>query len=492
MNNNHKERAVFRADASVLIGGGQVMRCLIIADMLAGAGWQCGIACNREALDIIPAAGRHDLLLLDEGADDIAAMKQKWPGHWDLAVVDHYGLDSGFESRLRDHAEKIFVVDDIHDRPHDCDYLFDQAHGRRREEYSNLVPDNCRFLLGTDYALLRNEFRNMRAESLRRGRDNRNVRRVFVSFGATDRFNLAGRALEAIESLVDDIESDVVLGSGAPHIDAVRQKASQMNKRVNVHVDTDQVATLMTRADLALGSPGITSWERCCLGVPALIVPWADNQKDNAEALERIGAGIHLGWESDVTAGVIASALQEVIDGKTRLDDMSRAAAGACDGRGAIRVAMELLSLEPGEGGEEVTLRLADKTDGNTLLRWRQDCHVREYFRVKEKPSPEEHRKWLDSCLSDPDRYLMMIISGDDDAGSVRLDGQSDGSYEISIYIDPPFFKRGLATAALRLLRKLWPGVSLVADVLPENTASLALFKKCGFIRNSEGKFISQ
>lgn len=45
------------------------------------------------------------------------------------------------------------------------------------------------------------------------------------------------------------------------------------------------MAELMANSDVAIGAAGATTWERCCLGVPSLIILLADNQKETIEVL---------------------------------------------------------------------------------------------------------------------------------------------------------------------------------------------------------------
>jgi len=42
----------------------------------------------------------------------------------------------------------------------------------------------------------------------------------------------------------------------------------------------------MADSDLAIGAAGSTSWERCCLGLPTLLIVLAENQRDAARFLE--------------------------------------------------------------------------------------------------------------------------------------------------------------------------------------------------------------
>jgi spore coat polysaccharide biosynthesis predicted glycosyltransferase SpsG len=94
----------------------------------------------------------------------------------------------------------------------------------------------------------------------------------------------------------------------------------------------------MQDADLAIGAGGMTSWERCCLGLPTLVIVTAENQGRIVTELARAGAVISLGHASSVHAGTIAAALVALAGDAGRLRDMSASAASLCDGAGVSRV----------------------------------------------------------------------------------------------------------------------------------------------------------
>lgn len=102
-------------------------------------------------------------------------------------------------------------------------------------------------------------------------------------------------------------------------------------------VNATNMAELMGEADLAIGAAGGSAWERCCLGLPTLLVVMAENQLPGAEALERAGASISLGWP-DAIEGTLPRAVLEVM-APERLLEMSQNSAAICDGLGAQRVA---------------------------------------------------------------------------------------------------------------------------------------------------------
>ncbi|MCW9039643.1 MAG: UDP-2,4-diacetamido-2,4,6-trideoxy-beta-L-altropyranose hydrolase, partial [Rhodospirillales bacterium] len=330
--------AVFRCDASPIIGGGHVTRCLALADALENKGWDVAFVCVNGADAVVAALdGRLALGVDPYIIDDPQPLRDRWPGGCDLLVVDHYKLDSAFEGACRGWARKILVIDDMADRPHDCDLLMDQTYGRQSTAYEGLVSAGCRFLIGTDYALLRPEFATLRDRTMNK-RHAGKPHRLMIAPGATDPQNIAGRVLLAMRDVGFDFPVDVVLSRAAPFIDEVRAAAKFMSN-VAVHVDTDRMAELMMDADLAIGAPGSTSWERCCLGLPSVLVVVADNQMIIAQGLEEAGAARVVGDGGGVDAMTLMGEVLSLWRDDVALQEMSSAAFSLCDGLGARRVA---------------------------------------------------------------------------------------------------------------------------------------------------------
>jgi UDP-2,4-diacetamido-2,4,6-trideoxy-beta-L-altropyranose hydrolase len=65
----------------------------------------------------------------------------------------------------------------------------------------------------------------------------------------------------------------------------------------------------------------------------------------------------------------------------------------------------------------------------------------------------------------------------------LRMDRKGEKGWEVSILIDAARHGRGIGAAALAAARRLVPEASLLAEVLPENTASHALFARAGYRR---------
>ena len=90
----------------------------------------------------------------------------------------------------------------------------------------------------------------------------------------------------------------------------------------------------MIAADLAIGAGGSASWERCALGLPAIVLTLADNQAWTARALAEAGAALNPSSVADAAREAL-----KLMDETDRLREMSARAASLCDGRGAERVA---------------------------------------------------------------------------------------------------------------------------------------------------------
>ncbi len=341
--NGQGRLALFRFDASPAIGGGHAMRCLTLADALAGAGWQCRFAVGPETPSTASGLSEHEgnILVLKGGAETGPDVIGSWlDGKCDLMVVDHYGLDAGFEKACRSFAGRILAIDDLADRPHDCDIILDQTFRRAVDDYLHLAPPGCRVMTGSRYALLRPDFAARRAQSLGRRKGTTALRRILVSFGATDPDNMTAVALEGIAESGLDVHVEVVIGSSAPHLKTVMQTAETATRDISVIAGAApwEVADAMVRADLAIGATGTSSWERCCLGLPGLVIVCADNQLLIAEGIAQAGAVEIIGRSGDVGKDDVARALGGIASDMARVGEMSAAAAAICDGEGVGRV----------------------------------------------------------------------------------------------------------------------------------------------------------
>lgn len=351
----------FRTDATNQIGTGHFMRCLTLAetlkgrsahlrfvsrdlpahlrDMLTTRGIELAALASETTEPTSGNLAHSQWLGTNQAQDAQATIKALTDQQWDWIIVDHYALDARWESALRAVAKQIMVIDDIADRQHDCDVLLDQNYyADMQARYEGKVPAHCRQLLGPRYALLRDEFRKLREHVKSRTGA---VKRVLVFFGGVDAHNYTGLAIQALAALANQsLHVDVVIGAQHPCREQIQQACAAQG--YVFHVQTTRMAELMAEADLAIGAGGSASWERCCLGLPALLVALADNQVEIAKALDSIGACVYLGTAEAADSLTIQRAITSLSDRREQMEKISNHALSLVDGMGVDRVCQEL------------------------------------------------------------------------------------------------------------------------------------------------------
>lgn len=451
-------------------------RCLALAERLRQNGWHPIFATRPETLEVFPSLGESFPLVILSDGDEAGELRHASPDGCDLLIVDHYHRDAMFEGDCRPWARTILVIDDLANRRHDADFLLDQTPGRQPNDYAALVAPSCRLLMGSDYALLRPEFARLRGGiSIRKS-----VRSVLLGFGATDPCNTTAVALQAVLRSKLDVRIDVVIGKGDKRAAEINEIASPLGNVFHLHQETPDLGELMASADLAIGAGGITALERCCLGLPSIVIQIADNQHKLASVLSAAGAIIDLGpADSNATnTDTLAKSIRALADAPARLSAMSRCAYRVCDGRGTWRAALALLDLRPTAAGP-ITLRLATESDAKTLFAW-QTPGARRFSRNPQAPNWDEHNTWLARVLTDPGRLLMIIEVNARPVGMLRLDGIASRP-EVSIVVAPECQGQGVGKSALGLAAELLPYQTIDASVHPNNSASHGLFRACGY-----------
>ncbi len=472
-------------------------RCLALASALEDLGWTTVLAGQAETQTAVPeldSAGRRFLVVPATAEQGVQELKAALPEGVRLLVVDHYGLDERFEAAFTGWSERVLVIDDLADRRHSCDLLLDQTPYRQPEDYRGLVNDDCRPLLGGDYALLRRPFGRLRrcwsAPSEQAG----SQARIFVSLGATDPQNATALALQGLAEIGKDLAVDVVLGAQAPHAQAIADMCGQLPLACRLHREIAAPEELMVQANVAIGAAGTSSWERACLGLPTLLVVTADNQRNNASALHESGAAWNLGPADRLRPSDIGLAVDRLLADPARTAAMRVAALRICDGLGAERAAAEI-APPFARSGTPVGLRRARMEDGDLMLAWQRHPDTRRFARNPSVPTAEEHTAWLKARLSDPACLLHMILYGDEPGGVLRLVGRGASSkgvesLEVSIYVAPHLYGQGIGRAALALAHRLVPEAELHANVLQGNEASVALFTGAGYRPAGDGWYV--
>lgn len=442
-----KKIAFFRFEASASIGAGHAIRSGVLADALLEEGWVCKIVTSKQSVEFIEGLKKYERI----SPEDFYELRPEA----DLLVVDNYELDETYEKHFRGKINKILVIDDLANRKHECDILLDQTYGRNPDDYKPLVPIHCKILVGSDYVLLRKEFIEMRPKALEKRRNTKKVERILISMGGSDPKNYTLKALELLKEAGFKGAIDIVLGFHAPNMQIVEHSIADLPNAITIHTNAN-MPKLIYDADLAIGAAGSTVWERCCLGIPQLLVQTADNQERILQKFQQFQ---------------YTNAYQFKIECKNYGENL-------VDGFGINRTIKCLLS------DDSIQLRKVTKLDKDLIYQWQKNRELRKYFNNSDSPLFHEHEQWFFSRVNQHENPFWIITKSNEDCGAVSLTYNFEKNYyELSWYVIPEKWGRGIGTEALKVSSFNVKPFKIHAYVKEKNIASHKSLKKAGFER---------
>ena len=227
------------------------------------------------------------------------------------------------------------VIDDLANRSHDCDLLLDQNYIHDQSRYNELLCPNTLRLLGPTYALLRKDFT---ANYNGVVQSQHETNRVFIFFGGSDPDNLISTAIKALKHPnLRHLLVDVVVGLANPHIKAIKKQVAE-HPHAQLHIQIENIAELMAKADIALGAGGSTTWERMAIGLPTIVVTIAENQIASTRDLDQDGYLQWLGNADQVDEHSISDAISRAIANPHQLQEQGRKGQQLVDCKGSARV----------------------------------------------------------------------------------------------------------------------------------------------------------
>jgi UDP-2,4-diacetamido-2,4,6-trideoxy-beta-L-altropyranose hydrolase len=483
------------------------MRCLSLAGALRQRGVTSVFVCRaddghlcsvieRESFTVIqlPRAMTADALSdADEGslwtidAQQTADAVRRLGARCDLLIVDHYGLDARWERALRPLTDRVMAIDDLADRAHDCDVLLDQnlvADIDRR--YIGRLPANSITLLGPQYALLQPTYSALHDAAVPREGP---VQRILVFFSGADRANLTERTVRALLSLdLTHVHVDVAVAGSTAAADSLTPLVVG-RENFTLQRNLPSLGQLMIEADLAVGGAGATSWERLCVGLPAVVVTLAANQEPVAAELNRRQLIWWIGNTENVDEAMLANIMQQrIAEGCDT--DKSRRGRMIVDGRGADRVCDVLLAPKVA-----LCARPVRPNDEALLLAWANDPVTRRSSFHQHVITPEAHAAWFRARTQDTEGCRMYVVEDSSHApvGLVRFE-RADNVWTVSYSLAPAFrgvgLGRPLLDAGLAALRAVSEGPIVTGTVKADNVPSCRIFAALGFRQTRIGDIV--
>jgi len=481
MNQTGKKSLLIRADANISIGTGHVMRCLALAQAWQDSGGEVTflMAPGSPSLEQrIFLEGMNVLTIKEQpGSNDdatiTAEIAKKIESSW--VVVDGYQFGAEYQKILKENNCRIIFIDDYgHADHYYADLVLNQNIYADMSFYKKYEP-YTRFLLGTNFVLLRREFLNYVGY-------NRKIpaiaHRVLVTFGGGDLDNTTLKIIEALKKIeIDGLEVIAVVGGVSQTYETLKQSVINYSG-FSVRKNVTNMPELMIWADIAISAGGSTCWELVFLGLPTILYSVSENQKSNVSIFHSKGIAK---WFDDKNIGnseINAITITQFLMSHQDRSFLHQKMKKIIDGNGSLRVMMNI-------DKNNFHLRLAKKDDCKILWEWVNDPVVRKSAFNQENILWNEHKKWFAEKISNPHCFIYILTTKQGkNIGQIRFDIINE-SADVDVSIDRNMRGCGMGSKIIVEGVKMFVEMTKIshinAYIKKDNIASIRSFEKAGF-----------
>lgn len=287
---------LFRADSSSTIGTGHIMRDIVLAKQYPNA----NITFATQELEgninhKITESGYKIKILKSNDIKELDKLIKKLSIV--MIVIDHYGIDYNFEKQLKtqNSSLKILSFDDTYEK-HYCDILLNHNISADKKKYKGLVPKHCELRCGSKYTLLRDEFivekkklkqkKQFKIQNCPKEIPLGATLKIFLAMGGADHSNININILKVLKHFLKEsdkhkknIKVNLVTTTANKNLKELQEYCK--NKAwIKLHINSNKIAKLMRKSDLAIVTPSVTVNEVYFMRLPFIAIKTADNQMD--------------------------------------------------------------------------------------------------------------------------------------------------------------------------------------------------------------------
>ena len=229
----------------------------------------------------------------------------------------------------------LFITDLAFEGPCPADMILNPNPHGKESMYANRKP-GATLLLGTKYAMIRQEF--LTYKTWQRQFKPR-ARQILVTMGGGETSDALLRTVKVLESSPDENwQARIVLGPANKAASEIERICKNDPTKLQLERNVADMSELLAWADLAITGGGSTCWELAFMGLPALTIVLAENQRPIAQALAKAGVVENLGWHSEASAELIDHHLKLIVKNSQKREEMSKKGRAMIDGQGSSRV----------------------------------------------------------------------------------------------------------------------------------------------------------
>ncbi len=310
-------KIAIRADGGSKIGLGHIMRTLVLARELAKTNVVFYV-CKKDnpltakyinGIEKVRSEG-FQVIIVDE--DNIIIELSKIEA--DCLITDSYDVDEEYFNKTKKMFSKTGYIDDMNLYYYNVDFIINHNIYANKSKYK--CNEDTLLFLGTEYIILREEFRDSKPNQIKK-----NIKNILVTMGGADPNNFTLKLLKYIKDLEYNI--NVVIGPAFTDIDKIELEIKN-RKNIKLSFNTNMIE-MMKECDIAISATGSTLYELTTLGIPTLGVILVDNQEGIAKEMNKHGFIINLGWYDKVEKNDVLDAINRINDFDLRKNMITKA-----------------------------------------------------------------------------------------------------------------------------------------------------------------------
>jgi UDP-2,4-diacetamido-2,4,6-trideoxy-beta-L-altropyranose hydrolase len=222
----------------------------------------------------------------------------------DVIITDYYNMNEEYLFFLKSLSRYLVSIDDNYLFDYPSDIVINPNIYAEKKRYNKKAS---KYLLGGQYCILRDEFRERSHKNIKVKAEN-----ILITMGGTDVNNVTPFIIKAIKK-IHGLNINIIVGKGFENKELVEESCKN-NQNINLIYNPKDMRILMESADICISSGGSTLYELASLGVPTLFIIQADNQLRLAEYMEKNKIMINLGWYYNLKEKELLDELINIID----------------------------------------------------------------------------------------------------------------------------------------------------------------------------------
>jgi len=321
---------LFRADGNRKLGLGHIFRCIALADALKNSKPELEIIFITKYQEGKTVIRETNYKVIQVSNNEVGQIRELSDRNT-LLITDFLDTDNLYISKIKKATGvKVISIDNNTKLKRiDADILIN-ANVFDGREMQTMGLTKC--FLGPKYIILRKEFEKASKEK----EINDNTESVSIMFGGTDPRGSTARIAKALENISDKIQINLIMGPGFSGGDTLNKALSKINRKFNLLFDPSNIIKIMENTDIAITAAGITLYELASIGVPSIVIPQVEHQRDIAKAFKKAEACINMkkSWNNML----IYKNTVMLMESKLLRKKLSENARSLVDGRGTQRI----------------------------------------------------------------------------------------------------------------------------------------------------------